>query len=236
MAALGCDKFTDLARNHTLEALAAVVGCDVEIVRHTAHLILVDEHRGGLGSDDHIDRHAMLVQPLHLRIYGRRAHTSSNEEITPAAQLIHRHVDKLRRVAQRPRQIGQGVALVQGAHLARRHAYGLYDYCYRTGRSVVIGYGQRHAFAVLVGADYHELSGQGAVRNARRLDTQSVDVLRKQFLLYDLEHISSYITFGINVSHQTLPASGHRLRVSPLTAPRRWPSRAASASGAPGRS
>jgi len=117
----------------------------------------------------------VLVQPFDLRIDGSRADASSDEKIAAAAQLLGRHPHELRRMAERSGEIGEGIADLQGADLARRNADGLRDDGHAAGLSVEVGDREGHALAALVGAYDDELSGQGRPGDAGRPDFHKPD-------------------------------------------------------------
>ncbi len=130
----------------------------------------------------------MFVQPLHLRIDGSRAHAASDEQIAAVAKLLRRHLDELGRIAQRTREIGQTIALGKGAHLARRHAYGLDDDGDGAVGRIEIGDGERYPLALLVNANDDELPRQSALRHSRSLYPQQPDIFCERSLLYNLKH------------------------------------------------
>ena len=156
------DQVFDQGRYHTFEAFAAVVGSDVEIVRYTGHLLGIDQHRLGLGTDDDIRFHPVFVKPFYLRIDRSRTHAARYKQEAFLAQGVEIFVNELRGVPQRTDEIGQRIALLQGAELAGRGSDSLRDDRYRALLGVVIGDGQGYSFAEFVDANDDELSGFAA--------------------------------------------------------------------------
>ena len=128
------------------------------------------------------------MQPLDLRIYGCCTHTSCHEEVTTRANLILCHVNKLRRITQRARKIGDSIALIHSTQLTCRGSDGLNYDGYRTLILVVIGNGERYSLALLIYANDNKLSGQGTCSHTRSSDTKQIDILCQRSFLYNLKH------------------------------------------------
>ena len=149
----------------------------MEVAGHGPHLVGVDQHLAALGPDDDVGLDAVLVQPLDLRIDRGRADAAPDEEVAPPAQLLGPQSDELRRTAQRPGEVGQRVADLQGADLARRDADGLRNDRYAALLRVEVGAGERTARARLVGPHDDELPGQRRSGHAGRADPHEPDAL-----------------------------------------------------------
>lgn len=182
------DQVFDQGRYHTFEAFAAVVGSDVEIVRYAGHLLGIDQHRLGLGTDDDIGFHPVFVQPFYLRIDRSRTHAARYEQEAFLAQGVEIFVNELRGVPQRTDEIGQRIALLQGAELAGRGSDSLRDDRYRALLGVVIGDGQGYSFAEFVDADDDKLSGFCRSCYAGRMNAHQIDVLREHSFFKDCVH------------------------------------------------
>ncbi len=169
--AAGLDKLLHQRRDHAVKAFGAVVGGYMQALGRLTHQVGIDQHIARLGADYHVAPYTVLRQPLDLRVDRCGADTAGHEQPAPAAQLVERHRDEVRRPSERTGEVGQRLAHAQSADLTSRQTYGLDDDRDTAFGCVVVGDRQGDSFAPLVGAHYDELAGQGCPRHSRRRNT-----------------------------------------------------------------
>ena len=195
--ALFFDEFLDDLRHQSFEALRTVVGGDVEVLGDGPHGVGIDQHVARLRADDDVGADPVFPEPFDLRIDRGRAHSARYEEVVPFAKFLDGDFDELRGVAQRPCEVGEGVALFECAYLARRGADGLRDDRHAALRGVEIGNCERNAFAVFVDAHDDELSGLCRTRYARCEDLHQPDAFREASFFKNGVH---YVVLSVCVS------------------------------------
>ena len=98
------------------------------------------------------------MQPLGLRIDGRRPQTAGNKHHALLGQLLRSHFNEFGRVAERPRHIGKTVPCRKVIdHMPGGCTDGLNGDGDRSFNGVIVADSQWDPFTGLVGADHQEL-------------------------------------------------------------------------------
>ena len=165
IAAVG-QLFDDLG-DHAVAAVAAVIGGDVKISRNGLHFIFQDDQVLGLGPDDDVHVHAVLMQPLDLGIDGSGAHAASDEQHLFIAQVFRVFGDEGRGLAQGAGDIGEEIAGLQLGHPFGGCPHGLEDDGDGAFSAVVVTDGQRDPFPPFVHPHDQKLPGFAVLGDTR---------------------------------------------------------------------
>ena len=130
------------SRHNTLFAIAAIVGHDDHLVAGGAHLLF--QNNEFLGAPGKQRNHAVAcrLEGLHNGQHG--CHTHATTGTHHGAIVLY-----VSRFTKGPYDIGNAVALLQMAEFGARHAHLLHHQRDGAGLHIGLGYGERHAFAML---------------------------------------------------------------------------------------
>ena len=183
-----CDHLLKHIGAHALEPERAIIGADEEVVADILHLFSVDKQVLGLGSDDDIHGHSMLLEPFGLGIHGGCAESARYEDVALLSELFRAHLDEFGRLSERTHNVGKTLSRFVSDDVCGRSADPLSHDCDRAFFAIEIADGQRYAFSSLVSPDDEEFSGLGRGRKPRRRHLHPADEGCQHFFCQNFKH------------------------------------------------
>ena len=165
-------------------AVAAVVGAYDQVVAVAAEGLFPEHEVLVAKADDAGGPVASLLERAQLRIHRRHTEAAADQHHVPGPAHMLRQ-------AERADEVDDAVAgLVVVTHFQRRLAERLDHQGDRALVAIVIGDGERNAFAALAQAQHDEMPGLGGARHVGRAHLPEKRGLRECFAADDLVHVA----------------------------------------------